>query len=66
MLLRGCEESSLEPAVIFQSFLNIIFLSVRFHFAMIDIWIPRLVCRKDVRDVWKRAKLSQTSQLGPS
>lgn len=34
-----CDEFSLEPAVIFQSFINTNFLSLQFHFGMVDIWI---------------------------
>lgn len=34
-----CDEFSLEPAVIFQSFINANFLSLQFHFGMVDIWI---------------------------
>ena len=33
------DKFSLEPAVIFQSFINTNFLSLQFHFGMVDIWI---------------------------
>lgn len=33
------DELSLEPAVIFEGFIHTNFLSLQFHFSMIDIWI---------------------------